>query len=259
MLHEAARCSWVSRGWGQRKLLLGVTSFRSQQCHFGFLKDSETINSGEILDLTICPRILILRAFSSIIYHQPHPRISRDPLPLVYPSSQLLKYRLPRTGVCFGPQPFPWFLIVTLPAVTCLSPGMRTKPELARNLIWSFCPCRPCPACIAHSCSFNPHLPSPPRHSEVILPVQLGLRTLWVSNSHENLIQHPPRELRIPGQHSPPPQLPKAQPDRYQHQGLGLGSERESDLSRHPIVSSLRDMDNRQFGVKICHSDFFYI
>lgn len=223
---------------------------------FGFLKDSETINSGEILDLTICPRVRILRAFSSIIYHQPHPRISREPPPRVYPSSQLLKYRLPRTRVCFGPQSFPWFLIVTLPAVTCLSQGMRTKPELARNLIWSFCPRKPRPACLAHSCSFNPHLPSAPRHSEVILPVQLGLRTLWVSNSHENLIQYLPQELPIPGLHSPPTSRGLA---RYQHQDLGLGSEQESDLSRHPIVSSLRDVDHRQFGVKICHSDFLFL
>lgn len=133
---------------------------------------------------------------------------------------------------------------------------MRTKPELARNLIWSFCPREPRPACLAHSCSFSPHLLSPPRNSEVILPVQLGLRSPWVSNSHENLIQYLPRELPIPGLPSPPT---SQGPARYRHQDLGLESEQESDLSRHPIVSSLRDVDHRQFGVKICHSDFFFI
>lgn len=128
---------------------------------FGFLKDSETINSGEILDLTICPS----PHFESFFQHHIPSASSQNKQgapPRVYPSSQLLKYRLPRTRVCFGPQSFPWFLIVTLPAVTCLSQGMRTKPELARNLIWSFCPHKPHPACLAHSCSFNPHLPSSP-------------------------------------------------------------------------------------------------
>lgn len=48
---------------GPKTTIAVRTPFRSQQCHFGFLEDSETINSGEILDLTICPRILILRVF----------------------------------------------------------------------------------------------------------------------------------------------------------------------------------------------------
>lgn len=72
-------CSWVSRGRGQRKLLPWVMPFRSQQCHFGFLNDSETIYSEEIPAFKISLRILILRAFSSIMY-QPHPRIRQGAL-----------------------------------------------------------------------------------------------------------------------------------------------------------------------------------
>lgn len=76
-----------------------------------------------------------------------------------------------------------------------------------------------------------------------------GLDTA-VSNPCENRIQYLPPELPAPcTAHSLLPQAPI---------DVGSGLQLELGPFEHPIVSPLRDMDSGQFGVKICHSDFFF-
>lgn len=98
------------------------TPFSHQQGPMGSLNDSETIYSEETRALKTGPRTLVLRVFSGSVCPQPRPRIGRETLPCVHPSSQLLNCRLSRAWACFDPQSFPGCWTVPAPAVTCPEP-----------------------------------------------------------------------------------------------------------------------------------------
>lgn len=122
-----------SHSWARRSEFSGAaarkrrrwprdTPFSHQQGPMGSLNDSETIYSEETRALKTGPRTLILRVFSGSVCPQPHPRIGRETLPCVHPSSRLLNCRLSRAWACFDPQSFPGCWTVPPPAVTCPEP-----------------------------------------------------------------------------------------------------------------------------------------